>query len=77
MHIIRCNIGFWKVEANGKEIELQEIEHYKRMAIISAMVERGHCSAESKYVVVFEHVDEFDEDEETKAVVQRILRRAH
>jgi hypothetical protein len=72
MHIVRCNIGIWKMEA-----KVQEIENHKRMAIISAMIQQDHCPVESKHVVVFDHVDGFDEDEETKAVVQRILRKAH
>jgi hypothetical protein len=72
MQVVKCGIGMWNVEA-----KLEDMNDSKRMAIISAMAELDRGPIESKHVVVFDHIQGCDDAEETKAVMNRILRKAH
>lgn len=72
MHIIKCNIGHWRVEARMKDVD-----RGTRLAIFSAMAEHAGGTVESRHTVVFDHVQGCDQLEEAKAMMQRVLNRAH
>jgi hypothetical protein len=72
MQIVKHDIGIWKAEA-----KLEQINANKLLATISAIAEHERCPIESKHVVVFDHIEGLDQEEETKAVMEHILSKAH
>lgn len=72
MQIVRCNIGIWEVEAR-----VEEVGRGKLMAAIRARGGQGGNAPESQHVVVFDHAHGSDQTEETKRVMQRVLKGAN
>lgn len=72
MKIIRYTFGIWNIEA-----QVQKIDAYNRLAIVSAMAGTGTDSIESKHTVVFEHIPGRDEVDEAKAHTLQAMMHAH
>ncbi|TFW08715.1 hypothetical protein E4K72_07620 [Oxalobacteraceae bacterium OM1] len=69
MQTLNYTIGNWRAEAH-----VEEVETGKLMAVISVMNEKGALQGTSQHTVVFDHEQGRDQGEETKILVQRLLR---